>query len=176
MHARLGSPPPVDNRVHSKGGERDHGADSNIPESGVQGNGENFMYEGGCLCGAVRFEIAGPIRNIVYCHCSRCRKAQGSAFATNGIVAAGDLSITSGADELTVYESMPGKTKHFCRVCGSPIASKNAADPESVRVRIGTIDSVIAERPMAHIFATSKAEWEQICDDLPQYPSYEPGR
>ncbi len=134
------------------------------------------MYEGGCLCGAVRFEIAGPIRNIVYCHCSRCRKAQGSAFATNGIAAADEFTITQGEDALTVYESMPGKTKHFCRICGSPIASKNAADPGNVRVRIGTIDSVIAERPMAHIFATSKADWEEICDDLPQYPSYEPGR
>ena len=134
------------------------------------------MYEGGCLCGAVRFEIAGPIRNIVYCHCSRCRKAQGSAFATNGIAAANAFVITRGEDELTVYESMPGKTKHFCRNCGSPIASKNAADPDNVRVRIGTIESSIAERPMAHIFATSKADWEEICDDLPQYPSYEPGR
>ena len=134
------------------------------------------MYEGGCLCGAVRFEIAGPIRNIVYCHCSRCRKAQGSAFATNGIAAADEFVIKRGEDELTVYESMPGKTKHFCRICGSPIASRNAADPDHVRVRIGTIESVIAERPMAHIFATSKADWEEICDDLPQYPSYEPGR
>jgi hypothetical protein len=134
------------------------------------------MYEGGCLCGVVRFEIAGPIRNIVYCHCSRCRKAQGSAFATNGIVAAGDFNITQGADALTVYESMPKKTKAFCQHCGSPIWSKNAADPDNVRVRIGTIESPIAERSMAHIFATSKADWEDICDDLPQYPSYEPGR
>ena len=134
------------------------------------------MYEGSCLCGTVRFEIAGPIRNIVYCHCSRCRKAQGSAFATNGIVAADAFVITHGEGELTVYESMPGRTKHFCRVCGSPIASKNAADPDNVRVRIGTIETYIAERPMAHIFATSKADWEEICGDLPQYPSYEPGR
>lgn len=134
------------------------------------------MYKGGCLCGAVRFTIAGRIRNIVYCHCSRCRKAQGSAFATNGVVVAGEFKITHGADELTVYESISGKTKQFCRKCGSPITSKNPADPDNVRVRIGTIDSAIAERPTAHIFATSKADWEEICDDLPQYPSYEPGR
>ena len=151
MHVCLGSPPPADNRIHSHGGTRDHGVDSNIPILRVQGRGAKFMYEGGCLCGVVRFEIAGPIRNIVYCHCSRCRKAQGSAFATNGIVAAGDFNITQGADALTVYES-------------------------NVRVRIGTIESPIAERSMAHIFATSKADWEDICDDLPQYPSYEPGR
>jgi hypothetical protein len=133
------------------------------------------MYEGGCLCGAVRFTIAGPIRNIVLCHCSRCRKAQGSAYATNGIVASAEFSV-AGEENLTQFESIPGVFKFFCRICGSPIMSKSAARPESVRVRLGTIDSEITERPMAHIFATSKAAWDEIHDDLPQYPSYEPGR
>ncbi len=134
------------------------------------------MYKGGCLCGAVRFVITGPIRNIVYCHCSRCRKAQGSAFAANGIVDADDFELTKGAQSLASYESMPGKTKHFCRTCGSPILSKNRADLKVVRVRVGTIESELVERPMAHIFATSKASWEEITDDLPQHPAYEPGR
>jgi hypothetical protein len=134
------------------------------------------MYKGGCLCGDVRFFITGPIRNIVYCHCSRCRRAQGSAFATNGIVAADDFEITKGAKSLTTFQSMPGKKKQFCRTCGSPILSINAATPDVVRVRIGTIQSPISERPMAHIFATSKADWDSITDDLPQYPEYEPGR
>jgi hypothetical protein len=134
------------------------------------------MYEGGCLCGAVRFFITGPIRNIVYCHCSLCRKAQGSAFATNGIVAADDFELTKGAQHLTAYSSSPGNTKLFCRTCGSPISSRNDAVPGVVRVRVGTIESNIAERPVAHIFATSKANWEEIAGDLPQYPAYEPGR
>lgn len=134
------------------------------------------MYTGGCLCGAVRFEITGPIRDIVYCHCSQCRKAQGSAFATNGIVMASDFKLLSGADALAAYESSPGQTKHFCKTCGSPIMSKTVSRPEQVRVRIGTIDSDIAERPIAHIFATSKANWEDITGDLPQHEAYEPGR
>lgn len=54
--------------------------------------------------------------------------------------------------------------------------SKSEARPEQVRVRLGTIDSEIAERPIAHIFSTSKAIWENISDDLPQYEAYEPGR
>jgi hypothetical protein len=134
------------------------------------------MYQGGCLCGSVRFEISGQIRNIVHCHCSRCRKAQGSAFATNGIVKASDFKILSGAESLAGYESSPGQTKYFCRICGSPIMSKSDSRPEQVRVRLGTIDSDIEERPMAHIFVTSKANWEEITGDLPQYESYEPGR
>ncbi|MDO8893333.1 MAG: GFA family protein [Sulfurimicrobium sp.] len=134
------------------------------------------MYTGSCLCGSVRFEIEGAIRNIVCCHCSQCRKAQGSAFATNGIVKYSDFTVLHGQDELTAYESTPGQTKYFCKTCGSPIMSKLASRPDEVRVRLGTIESDIEERPMAHIFVTSKAEWEEISGDLPQYESYEPGR
>ena len=134
------------------------------------------MYEGGCLCGAVRFEIEGGIRNIVYCHCSRCRKAQGSAFAANGIVAAEGFRIVGGEDRLTGYESTPGQTKYFCSSCGSPIISRTESRPGEVRVRLGTIESEITERPEAHIFAGSKACWEEITGDLPQYDGYEPNR
>lgn len=134
------------------------------------------MYQGGCLCGAVRFQISGEIRNIIYCHCSQCRKAQGSAFATNGIVAAEKFVFQSGEEALTGYESTPGQTKYFCKHCGSPIISKQVAKPEQVRVRLGTIESDISERPMAHIFTTSKANWEDICGDLPQFEEYEGSR
>ena len=134
------------------------------------------MYTGGCLCGAVRYKINGPIRDIVCCHCSQCRKAQGSAFATNGIVDSDDFELLAGTDLLTGYESTPGQTKYFCRTCGSPIMSRADSSPDQVRVRIGTIDTDIVERPVAHIFVTSKANWEDIGGDLPQYEGYEPGR
>jgi len=133
-------------------------------------------YQGGCLCGKVRYEIRGGIRNIVMCHCSICRKAQGSAFATNGIVNTDEFVFVSGENNLTGYESSPGQTKHFCKTCGSPIISKNVKRPGQVRVRIGTIESGISERPEAHIFVGSKANWEEICGELPQFDSYEPGR
>jgi hypothetical protein len=134
------------------------------------------MYTGACLCGAVRFEIHGGIRNIVKCHCSRCRRAQGSAFATNGIVAAKGFVFVSGEDNLTGYQSTPGQVKYFCRTCGSPVLSRSEAHPEQVRVRLGTVESDIVERPMAHIFVSSKANWDEICDELPQYDAEEPGR
>ena len=134
------------------------------------------MYQGGCLCDGVRFEISAGIRDIVFCHCSQCRKVQGSAFATNGVVGREAFTILRGEELLTAYESSPGKVKYFCRQCGSPIMSKNVSKPDQVRIRLGTIDSDIEERPMAHIFVESKANWEAICGDLPQYESYEPER
>ena len=134
------------------------------------------MYEGGCLCGKIRFTITGPINNIVHCHCSRCRKSQGSSFATNGVVNTSDFTLVSGDELLTAYETTPGQKKYFCKVCGSPIMSKSEQQPDQVRIRIGTIESDITERPSAHIFSSSKANWEEILGELPQYEAYEPGR
>lgn len=134
------------------------------------------MYKGSCLCNAVRYEVTGPINNIVCCHCSICRKAQGSAFATNGIVLKKYFTFTQGKDSLTGYESSPGQTKYFCRHCGSPIVSENIKRPDQYRVRVGTIETDISERPAAHIFVGSKACWEEIEGELPQYEEYEPSR
>jgi len=135
-----------------------------------------MTYKGGCLCGVVRFEIWGPIQKIVQCHCSQCRKAQGSAFATNGFVVASDFRIVSGESELTGYVHSELQTKYFCQHCGSPIISKNTDRENEVRIRVGAIDSDISERPAAHIFVGSKANWETINGDLPQYEKFEPGR
>lgn len=134
------------------------------------------MYNGSCLCSKVRFEITSEIQSIIYCHCSQCRKAQGSAFATNGNVDAENFKFISGENELTGYESSPGQIKYFCKNCGSPIISKNSSNPGKVRVRLGVIETDIVERPIAHIFVTSKANWEDIEGDLPQYETYEPHR
>lgn len=134
------------------------------------------MYTGACLCGTVKFEILGPIKNIVYCHCSQCRKAQGSAFATNGIVAAGEFLFIAGEDNLSAYRHGADQSKYFCKTCGSPIISRRDASPGEVRIRLGTLDGDISERPVAHIFAASKANWEALCGELPRYDRYEPGR
>ena len=134
------------------------------------------FYSGGCLCGTIRYEIRGELGPIVLCHCAQCRKAQGSAFASNAAVKAADFAIVAGGEALAAYESSPGKKRHFCRQCGSPIISTRDAIPGVVRVRIGTVDSRIDATPSAHIYVKSKAAWEEIGDGLPQYAALEPSR
>jgi hypothetical protein len=79
------------------------------------------MYSGSCLCGKIKFEIDRKIQDIIHCHCSQCRKAQGTAFATNGNVDKNNFTLLSGENNLTGYESTHGQTKYFCKTCGSPI-------------------------------------------------------
>jgi len=130
---------------------------------------ETNMYTGACLCGGIRYKISGAITNIVCCHCSECRKAQGSAYATNGVVAANEFTLVAGEHLLTRYEPTPGYAKYFCSRCGSPIISKSEQKPGVVRVRIGTIESDITERPLAHIFVGSKANWDETDTTMPQF-------
>jgi hypothetical protein len=132
------------------------------------------MLTGRCLCGDVRYEISAPLGPVIYCHCSQCRRASGSAFATNASVAAKSFRITSGKDRLVEYESSPGKLRRFCGRCGSPVSSRMRDVPEIVRVRLGLLDGDPGDRPVAHLHAGSKAPWFEITDDLPRFEKAEP--
>lgn len=129
--------------------------------------------KGSCLCGEVRYEITGDIVGINYCHCVQCRKASGTAFATNAAVATVDFSMTHGRQRLAYIESSPGKKRYFCSGCGSPIYSQYDDRMETVYVRIGTIDDDAGLRPDVHIYVASKAPWYEIRDDLPQLQAEE---
>ncbi|MCL6241258.1 GFA family protein [Acinetobacter amyesii] len=127
------------------------------------------QYTGSCLCGAVCYEINGPIGEIMQCHCSRCRKANGTAYATNAPIAKADFKIVSGEQVLKKFQSSPTTQRCFCSECGSPIISIKAETPDYYRLRIGTLDTPLTQKPTCHIFVASKAEWDSIHDDLPQY-------
>ena len=134
------------------------------------------MYSGSCLCGQVQIQIHGAIESIIHCHCSKCRKNSGTAFATNGFVNTHEFRLVKGAQALGRYETSPGKVRHFCATCASPVYSSNASDPGRLRLRLGILDSDIKERPMSHNFVTSKANWEDLDAPLPRYEAHEPGR
>lgn len=133
-------------------------------------------YLGSCLCGGVQIALSGTISSIIHCHCSRCRKASGSAYATNGFVERSALQLRAGEELMRSFESAPGKQRFFCGRCGSPLYSANAADPSRLRIRLGLLDSDINERPMSHNFVSSRANWEDMDAELPHYDGREPGR
>ena len=66
------------------------------------------MLRGSCLCGGVRYEVTGPLRGALNCHCSMCRKAHGAAFRSRAGVKVEDLRWVQGEDLLTWYETSPG--------------------------------------------------------------------
>lgn len=133
-----------------------------------------IIHQGGCLCGGVRYEVNGPLEDIQLCHCSLCRRAQGSAFAANIPVDEARLRMISGEDLLTRFESSPGKLRIFCGRCGSPLMSQAAAKPGVVRLRAGTLDAPTGARLGFHIFADSHADWWALDDELPRFAERPP--
>ena len=122
--------------------------------------------------GKIKFTLSDEISDIVVGHCAQFRKAQGSAFATNANVKEKSFKFISGENNLFAFKYSNEQTKYFCKTCGSPIMSKNLNHPDNIRIRLGTIESDITERPEAHMCVSSKANWEEICDSLPQYAEY----
>ncbi len=133
------------------------------------------MHTGGCLCGAIRYRIEGPLAPIQLCHCGQCRKAQGGPFASNIPVSADSFEMLQGGAQLSAYESSPGKRRWFCGDCGSPLYSESDAIPGVLRLRAGTLDSPVESRPASHAYVASKADWWTINDELPQHPGARPG-
>ena len=94
------------------------------------------MHTGRCLCGAVRLEIdAGAFLHAYYCHCSRCRRASASSFATNGFVKSENLRVVAGEGVLGAHESTPGVFRQFCTRCGSHLFNRNEHFPQIRSVR-----------------------------------------
>lgn len=109
------------------------------------------LYTGSCLCGGIRYETHGEIGDIIECHCRRCRKANGTAFATNAPIKKADFKIVQGETLLKKYQSSETTQRCFCSECASPIISIKAETPDTYRLRIGTLDTPLS-RSQLNIF------------------------
>src|SRR5215469_3911115 len=128
---------------------------------------------GGCFCGRVRYQITAPLRNARSCHCSRCRKAFSGAGSAYAEVAPNSFAWTSGSDNLSTYRAQPEWGLCFCRTCGSTLCGLHGDDVHGVT--LGTVDGDPGITITMHIFTGSKAPWDHIGGEAPQYPEFPPG-
>jgi hypothetical protein len=130
------------------------------------------MIRGSCLCGGVKFEIASTTGPFELCHCGRCRKASGSAFAAGLRVRGQDLRVIQGQEliktfEAPIVEAPPPYTNRFCGRCGSPVPVPSD-DAAWFDVPAGLLDDDPQLRPDKHIYTDFKSPWDDISDRLPQ--------
>ena len=126
---------------------------------------------GGCLCGAIRYELANPPGAAVICHCKNCQKQAGSAFSTIVGTSDADFSITQGQTKDYVDQETDSGNKvhrHFCGDCGSPIYSALDAQPGAVYVKSGTLDDTSSFQPQVHVWCSTKQPWVELPDGTPQ--------
>lgn len=134
------------------------------------------MIRGSCLCGRVRFEVRRLVGPFELCHCSRCRKVTGSAFAATVGALAEDFSFVSGEDqigycELPLREAPPPYALTFCTGCGSALPSP----PEQgfFEIPAGLLDDDPGLKPDKHIYVEYGASWWSARDELPRFTKEE---
>ena len=130
------------------------------------------QYQGSCLCSGVKYEIYEKFSNIIQCHCQKCRKATGTAFATNAPVAKSAFKFIQGEELLNSFQSSEMSTRYFCGQCGSHVYAVRKTDPELYRVRLGLLDNDVDTPLGPHVFVGSKANWDEILDDRPQFEEF----
>jgi len=129
-----------------------------------------IWVQGSCLCKKVSYAITGHLGIFQYCHCSRCRKFTGSAFAANLLVAPADFQWLSGEESVGRYELAEAKhfATAFCTHCGSSLPWLGKSG-KAVVVPAGSLDDDPGIRPVQNIFWGSHAVWSVEPGSLPTH-------
>lgn len=124
------------------------------------------MADGGCLCGAVRYAIAGALRPVVFCHCEQCRRTSGHHVAATACRATDFTLVAAGG--LRWYRSSPKAERGFCERCGSNLFWR-PAHGDYLSIMAGTLDVPTGLHAESHVFVGSKSDYYSLRDDLPQH-------
>ncbi|HEY0414467.1 MAG TPA: GFA family protein [Allosphingosinicella sp.] len=123
-------------------------------------------HRGRCLCGAVRFAVAGPLRAPDACHCSQCRRQSGHYWASTNV--AKDSLTLEGAEALAWYRSSETVRRGFCSVCGSVLFWEPDDHPAWTAVAMGAFDAPTGTRLEKHIHVADKGDYYDLADGVPQ--------
>ncbi len=130
----------------------------------------DFPYKGHCLCRSIQYEVSDIDSCIGHCHCSMCRKFHGAAFATFASAKAEHFRWVAGDELLKSYRADNATLRKFCGNCGSSLIFEAENDNRDLVIfALGTLDTAIELKPLAHLFTDHGAGWYEITDDLVQF-------
>lgn len=129
-------------------------------------------HTGSCLCGAVTYKTTGPLREVVFCHCSQCRKQTGLYYASTNV--SDEHIAIAGGENISWYHSSEVARRGFCKYCGSALFWKYEGVGE-ISIQAGSLDQPTNLTPGYHIFCADKGDFYEIEDDLPQFTKSSPG-
>ena len=127
-------------------------------------------YEGGCLCGGVRYVANGEPINERICHCRMCQKAIGAAFNARLLFRGSDVTLRG---RFKTFQSSSDLKRGFCGRCGTTVFSAREST-KMIAVTAGSLDQPERFRPSMHFWTSSQQPWVELEDGLPQYPEGAP--
>jgi hypothetical protein len=125
------------------------------------------MIEGGCFCGALRYEIEGEPMGVTHCHCIHCRRTSGAPFITWAEVETSRFRYVKGSPGS--YSSRPTVTREFCTGCGTQLTYRRGDNPAEIDVTVGSFDSPESVRPVDHVWIDRMLPWAELKDGLPRH-------
>ncbi len=129
---------------------------------------------GGCMCGAVRYELQSAPFDCGWCHCRSCQLSSGSPAMVFASVPNDDLIWTQGGDKVRSVVSSSFGHRDFCGECGTPFLMKVDHQPETVDFSVATLDEPGTIAPGYHIFWSEKLDWFNPSDALPRHDKFRP--
>jgi len=131
---------------------------------------DDIRARGRCLCGAVAFEVHGPLRPVVACHCGQCRRWSGHHVAAT---AARRADVRFNADEaLTWFRSSARAKRGFCRVCGSSLFWSED-DAPNMSISAGALDVPTGLHTVVNIMVEDKSDYYELDPDLPHIEGHD---
>lgn len=134
---------------------------------------ESMVREGGCLCGEVRFQVRGPLRDVVNCHCSMCQRLHGN-FGPHTKARKVNITITKD-NGLKWYKTSNIAQRGFCSKCGSSLFWE-PFELDATGIIAGSLNGPTGLNTIGHIFVGEKPDFYDITDDLPQYEASSDGQ
>jgi hypothetical protein len=120
---------------------------------------------GGCLCGGVRYEVNGPLRDVLVCHCARCRRTHGHVAAYTRCADSDLVLLAAGG--LCWYHA-DGRARGFCGGCGASLFWRRDG-AQQTSIAAGTLDPPTGLRTIAHIYTASRGDYYEIEGDAERH-------
>ena len=130
-------------------------------------------YEGGCLCGNVRYLVKGPLRPVIACYCGQCQKTTGNFVAATA--AHRDNFQLTGSEALSWFQSSGRARRGFCAKCGSNLFW-DCADKDQISIMAGTIDGPHGLETALHIHTASMSAFHSLPEGALSLPAGDPGK
>ncbi len=132
----------------------------------VINNQESQKLLGECLCGSVSFVLSGPLRDIVSCYCSECRKTSGNFVSAtsvkeNQVHFIEESGLSWFKNDLAI--------RGFCQICGSSLFWKQQPENGEVSVMAGCLEAETGLKVKSHIYVANRSDFHEIAGNAPQY-------
>ncbi len=131
--------------------------------------------QGGCACGAIRYECSSEPLMAVHCQCRQCQRDSGTGHASHMAFPEQALRVTG---EPTFFEQKADSgnivARGFCSTCGSPVLSRNSGMTDMLFVRGGSLDDPSLFKPQMVVWASAGQPWDHMDPALPSAETMPP--